>query len=515
LKIRLSASISTPLSKEESYPAELAPALDTSLDSDLLAGIAWTGGMKWAVQIVSWASTMIVARLLTPGDFGLMGMAAVYLGFVALVNEFGLTAAILRDRDLSEGHIAQLGGFGIVVGMVLCLLSVAVAGPIAGFYGESEIRGVVEILSLNFLFSSIGVLPRALLARDLRFRQLSFIDAASNAVQIAFTITLAFLGFRYLSLVFGSLAASAVASVLACLVRRHRLAFPTHVREISESLRVGWHVVVGRISWYTYQNADFAIVGRVLGKGVLGAYTLGWEIATLPVERISALISQVTPAIFSSVSSDRPALRRYYLALVEGLAFFTFPASVGIALTAPLLVPLALGPQWTRAILPLQLLAVYGGMRSITTINAPVMIYTRHSRQSMWYAVIGAVVLPAMFFFGTRWGAAGVAAMWIIGYPVVLIPSYRLVFRILELSPRAFFLNLWPAISSTLLMALAVFTERALVAPSMSVPVRLGMEVALGVIVYSGVMLALHRQRLLAFVTLVRTARRTKALAGT
>jgi len=514
LKIRLSASISTPLSKEESYPGELAPGIDTSLDSDLLAGIAWTGGMKWAVQIVSWASTMIVARLLTPGDFGLLGMAAVYLGFVALVNEFGLTAAILRDRDLSEDHIAQLGGFGIVVGVVLYLLSFAVAGPIARFYGESAIRGVVEILSLNFLFASIGVLPRALLARDLRFRQLSMIDAASNAVQIAFTITLAFLGFRYLSLVFGSLAASAASSVLAVMVRRHRLALPTHVREIAESVRVGWHVVVGRVSWYTYQNADFAIVGRVLGKGVLGAYTLGWEIATLPVERISALISQVTPAIFSSVSSDRPALRRYYLALVEGLAFFTFPASVGIALTAPVLVPLALGSQWTNAILPLQLLAVYGGMRSITTINAPVMIYTRHSRESMWYAVIGAVVLPALFFLGTRWGAAGVAGMWIIGYPFVLIPSYRLVFRILDLSPWAFFRNLWPALSSTVVMAIAVFAERFLLTTSMSIATRLALEVATGVVVYAAVMIALHRHRLMAFLALVRSARQKKALAN-
>jgi len=108
-----------------------------------------------------------------------------------------------------------------------------------------------------------------------------------------------------------------------------------------------------------------------------------------------------------------------------------------------------------------------------------------------------------------------VAAMWIIGYPVVLFPSYQLVFRILELSPRAFFLNLWPAISSTLVMTLAVFTERALVAPSLSVPVRLALEVGLGVVVYSGVMLALHRQRLMAFVALVRNARRTKALAAT
>jgi PST family polysaccharide transporter len=460
--------------------------------------------MKWAIQLVSWASTVIIARLLTPSDYGLMGMAAVYLGLVALVNEFGLTAAILRGRDLDDSQIAQIGGFGIALGAVFCLASVGAAIPIAHFYGEPAVRVIVTVLSLNFIFSSASVLPRSLLARELDFRRLAWIDGATNIVQMTCTIVLAFLGFRYMALVLGSLVGRVAGAVLANIARPHRVAIPRQIRSISESMLVGWHVVVGRISWYTYQNADFAIVGRVLGKVALGAYTIGWEIATLPVERVSALVGQVTPGVFSTVQADRPALRRYYLAVVEGLAFITFPGAVGISLTAPLLVPVLLGDKWAAAVLPLQLLAFYAGLRSIDTVTPQVLIYTGHSRQSMWYTVLAAIVLPLLFLFGARWGAAGVAFVWIVAYPLVVSPIYRLVFRILDLSPRAYLRALWPAASGTALMTMVVLAARYWLPDGLDMRVKLVSEVTLGAATYAVAMLAFHRERIFAAIAPLR-----------
>jgi teichuronic acid exporter len=457
--------------------------------------------MKWAIQVVSWASTVIIARLLTPSDYGLMGMAAVYLGLVALVNEFGLTAAILRGRDLDDSQIAQIGGFGIALGVGFCFVSMGAAIPISRFYDEPAVRAIITILSLNFVFSSASVLPRSLLARELDFKRLAWIDGATNLVQMASTIVLAFLGFSYMALVFGSLVGRIAGAVLANLARPHRIAVPREFRAISDAVLVGWHVVVGRVSWYTYQNADFAIVGRVLGKVALGAYTIGWEIATLPVERVSALVGQVTPGVFSSVQADRPALRRYYLAVIEGLAFITFPGAVGIALTAPLLVPVLLGDKWTAAIVPLQLLAFYAGLRSIDTVTPQVLIYTGHSRQSMWYTVLAALILPLLFLFGTRWGVAGVAFVWIVAYPIVVFPIYRLVFRILDITPRMYARNLWPAASGTALMAIAVLSVGHWLPAGLDIRVKLVSEVALGVAVYAMTMFVLHRRRIRAAIS--------------
>ncbi|HXT48795.1 MAG TPA: lipopolysaccharide biosynthesis protein [Gemmatimonadaceae bacterium] len=481
------------------------PRTDTqSLDRSLVSGIAWTGGMKWATQILSWAATLVVARILSPADYGLMGMAAVYLGLVTLINEFGLTAAILRHRELSEDQIARVGGFSLLVGIAIAGISVALAPLIARFYAEPAVATIIAVLSLNFVFGSLGVLPRSLLARDLSYPRLAMIDGITNIAQMATMLLFAIAGYRYMALVFGSLVGSGCGALLALWWRPHRLVWPSSLRAIGDTLHVGWHIVVGRLAWYTYNTADFAVVGRVLGKQALGAYTLGWEIATMPVERISALVSSVTPGVFSAVQHDIVALRRYFLGVVEGLAFITLPAAAGLALIAGEFVPVVLGSQWQAAVLPLRLLAVYGGIRSIDTVTPQVLIYTGHSRQSMWYSLIAACVMPVLFVVGTRWGAAGVAAVWIVAYPAVVAPQYRLAFRVLDLRAGAYFRTLWPALSSTAVMAAAVGIALATLPETMAPVVRLVIEVAVGVAVYAGMIAWRHRARASAFVAILR-----------
>jgi O-antigen/teichoic acid export membrane protein len=474
------------------------------LDRSLVSGIAWTGGTKWATQILSWAATLIVARILSPSDYGLMGMAAVYLGLVTLVNEFGLTAAILRHRELTEEQIARIGGFSVVVGLAIAGISVVISPVIARFYGEPAVATIIAVLSINFVFGSLGVLPRSLLARDLAYPRLAMIDGVTNLAQMITMLAFAIGGFRYMALVFGSLVGSACGALLALWWRPHRLAWPSSFDTIGGALHVGWHIVVGRLAWYTYNTADFAVVGRVLGKQALGAYTLGWEIATMPVERISSLVSSVTPGVFSAVQHDIAALRRYFLGVVEGLAFITLPAAAGLALIAGEFVPVVLGRQWMGAIVPLRLLAVYGGIRSIDTVTPQVLIYTGHSRQSMWYSVIAACVMPVLFFVGTRWGVGGVAAVWIVAYPLVVAPQYRLAFRVLEMSPRGYFATLWPAVSSTAIMALAVGIVLVALPLTMTPVVRLVIEVVTGVVVYGGMIAWRHRERARAFLSIVR-----------
>ena len=428
----------------------------------------------------------------------------VYLGLVTMVSEFGLTASILRHRELSEEQIARIGGFSIVMGLVIAGISVAIAPLIARFYGEPPVAKIIALLSLNFIFGSLGVLPRALLARDLAYPRLALIDGVTNLAQMVTMLVLAVLGFRYMALVFGSIMASACGALLALRLRSHRLMWPSSFESIASALHVGWHSVVGRIAWYTYNTADFAVVGRVLGKQALGAYTLGWEIATLPVERISSLVSSVTPGVFSAVQNDIPALRRYFLGVVEGLAFITLPAAAGLALIAGEFVPVVLGSQWLGAIVPLRLLAVYGGIRSIDTVTPQVLMYTGYSRQSMWYSVIAAFVMPTLFVIGTRWGVGGVATMWIVAYPLVVAPQYRLAFRVLQMSPRGYLATLWPAVSSTAIMAVAVALVMATIPQTMRPAVRLVIEVLTGVVVYGGMIAWRHRARARAFVTIVR-----------
>ena len=470
----------------------------SNLDRSLAQGIAWTGGIKWLTQLVSWASTLIVARLITPTDYGLFAMAMVYAGFVQLVNELGLSLAIVQRRDLTAEQIAQLGGLAVLASVVIFVLSLGLAEPVAVFFGEPAVQGIIIALSLTFVMRGVQVVPRSLLARDLEFRRLAWLDAGEAMAWSTVTLTGAYVGLGYWALVWGTVVSGfAVMSVL-CVLRPHRLAWPRDLRSIASAVNFGWYVVISQLCWYVYSYADLTIVGRVLGKAALGAYTKGSDVASIPVDRVSAMVGQVTPAVFSAAQDDPSTLRRYLLGLTEGLALVTFPVSVGLALVADVFVLTVLGERWRPAIVPLRLLGLYGGFRSIINLLPQMLIATGHAKLNMKLNVLTAVALPAALYLGARWaGITGVALGWVIGYPLITIPSFfRHTLRILGLRASDYLRALWPAGSAAAGIAVVVLPLRAIIPDTWSGWLQLSVEVLAGAVAYVAVLLVAHRARM-------------------
>ncbi len=464
--------------------------------------------MKWATQILTWASTLIIARILTPADFGLMGMAQLYLGFVQMVSEFGLGASIIHDHALRREQIAQLGGVSILMGLGIWGLSWIAAVPVSWVFGEPGVRPIIGILGVTFVTMGFRVVPRSLMVRDFQFKRVAAVDVCEAIVTTIVTLTLAFLGYRYWSLVWGAIAGSLAGTLLALFWRAHVLRWPSDLRTISHTVKFGGHIVVSRISWYLYSNADFAVVGRSLGKAVLGAYTFGWSLASIPVNRISAMVGQVTPSVFSKVKHDKAALRRYLLRLSEGLAFLTFPLAVGIALVAEDFVLAALGEKWRGAIVPLRLLALSAAVRSISTLFPQLLNYTGRSREQMRFALLALAVLPPAFWIGAHWfGTLGVGVAWLVGYTLVILPGLFVALDITGMALGEYLGALWPATLGSIVMAAAILLERAFLPQPQIRLVRLGFEAALGAAVYAGFMLSTYRPRIMKTVNLVREMR--------
>lgn len=480
------------------------------LDRSLASGVAWTGAVKWAGQVVSWVTTLIVARLLAPDDFGIMGMATLVLGFIELVNEFGVGAAIVQRKDIHEELISNLGGFSLALGGGFLLLGLALAGPVALFFAEPRVDAVVMVLSANFLISSVAVIPRSLLTRDMKFRALALIDGGKGLLTSGLTIVLAMMGYGYWALVVGSIVSSVSAASAYVVLRPFRPRWPRRLTEISRELEFGWNVVASRVAWYAYSNADFAVVGRVLGTAALGVYNIGWTLASLPVEKISVLIMRVTPPVFAKVQDRPQELSRYLRLLTEGISVITFPIGVGMALVAPDFVPLVLGEKWIDAVIPLQLLALLGGFRSITPFYSQILVATDNARLSMWFSLLAAAFLIPGFMIGARWGTAGVALTWIAVYPILAIAFHvPTTFRMIELSFGRYLRSLWPASSSCLVMVVAVLSVRWTLHPAGGEWPALLFSIAGGAVAYTASLLVLHRKRVQAAWELVRTLRRT------
>jgi len=467
------------------------------LDRSLVRGVAWTGLIKWVTQVAAWLSTLVVASLLTPEDYGLVGMAAVYLGLLTMLSEAGLGTTVIAMRDLRGARLAQMHALAVLVGLTGFLLSCVVAGPLAAFFDAPALRWVVVVLSANFVIMSLRTVPQAALQRQLRFGRVALLDGANSLVTAATAVVLAVAGFRYWALVAAALVGSGVASAIA--LASHPISFRRpDLHELRDALRVSRDIIVASVAWYVFQNADFFVAGKVLGAAALGAYTFAWNLAYSVVDKVTGLVTGVTSSIFSAAKHDSALLRRYVTQITGVLSLALLPATAGLALVAEDLLVIV-GDKWRAAVVPLRLLVLYAGVRSLTPILSQALMITGDTRYTMKRSVIAAIVLPIGFVVGARWGINGIATAWLVCHgPVVMFPLLRRVASQLGIGPSAYFPVLRPALVSTLIMALSVLGAALLIPESMPRLGLLALKVAIGAACYGAALWLLFRERVRA-----------------
>ena len=461
--------------------------------------------MTSAIQILSWVSTLIVARLLTPVDYGIVSMAAIYIGLAQVANQFGLSAAVIQQRDLTDNQISELGGLSVALSAFFMIMSLLLAAPISLFFGEPKVQPVIIVLSITFLTSGLQVLPRSLLSRELRFRELAWLDGIEAVAATITTLLLAIAGFGYWSLVAGLVLSRSIGSAVAMVWYPHRIRWPHSLNSIRRPLRLGAHITGASILWTAYQSADRTVAGRKLGTVALGEYTLAWDLASVPVEKIGSLIARTTPAVFASVQDDVAALRRYVLAMTEGVSILTFPAAIGFALVADEFVRVLLGSHWEAAVAPLRILALAGAFRSIRPVLSQALVFTGHSKSNLKGVIAEAIFMPCLFLVGSYWGVVGIGTAWLLGYPLVcLCFMVRYALRVCELSIVRYALSLWPALTASLIMSGSVIGIDQLLGAECSLPLRLTTKIAVGGLTYALTIVAFRGERLRSFIALVR-----------
>lgn len=475
----------------------------TGVDRSLVRGIAWTGSVKWAVQVLSWASTLVIVRHVSPSDYGIVGSATLYLGLLTLIADFGIGAAVIRLRELPASLLAQLHTAATALGGLGMLVGLAVAIPLGWFFQSPPLPAVVATLSATLLIAGLRTVPLALMQRDLRFREIAFVEAGQAVIGAVVTVTLAVLGWGYWALAAGSLVQAAVFTLLALRAQPVGLHRP-NIGELRAPLTISKHVLVGQLSWWTYSNADFVVVGRVLGQAAMGLYLLAWEFASLPVEKITNIVTRVTPGIFSALQHDRDALRTRFLAISEGIATLTLPASWGLAIVAEDFVLAAFGPSWAGAVRPLQLLSLYVALRSVVTLLPQVLIAVGDSRVIARTSILFVTVMPLSFIIGSRWGTTGIALAWVLAFPLLNVPLYRHVFAHLGMNAAQYLRALRTPIIGTLVMAAVLLPAQQLLA-ALSLPiVRLVATIALGALSYAAVAVWPQRQRIRGMLRLLK-----------
>lgn len=490
--------------RSAALPAEKWASLSTNL--------AWRTLANWSSQLVSWGALLVIVRLLSPSDFGVVGMSVVLYWYLKFVGEFGLTATVIRNRDLSEETLAQLNTMGVLFGTGSFLLACLLAWPAALFFKTPRMAPVAIVICIALIPLGLRSVPEGLMNREMRLKTLSLLDAFRDIMSAAVTVLMAWAGFHYWALVVGNLLSEVARCAIILGVRRHRYAWP-RVSTIREPLTFARRVLISGFAWSTYNTLDNVTAGRVLGQSALGFYGMAWNLANTPLEKIVSLVTTLVPAYFSRVQTDLAALRRYVRSLTEMISLTTFPTTLGLVLVAPDAVPLVLGRKWNGAVGALQVLCVYAALRSVVAILPKVLTAVGKPRFVMQVELCGLVLMPAAFWIGSHWGITGIAFGWIFAYPLIALAEYRETMKTIQMDITDYIRALRPALDGCAAMIVTVSVLKRFLLSDQSPWIRLNAEVATGAAAYIATILLLHHGRATYFLNVFKNIWRPKLKA--
>ncbi|MDH3314162.1 MAG: lipopolysaccharide biosynthesis protein [Betaproteobacteria bacterium] len=464
-----------------------------SLRQKVLSGLIWTSGTRLLGQIVTWAITIVVIRLLSPSDYGLLAMATVFLNFLIHMSEGGLGAALVQAPEGDDLKLRGVFGAVILFHSALFVLLVGAAPTIGQFFEEDHLVLIIRVLALQLLIAMFGIIPSALLTRMLDFKRLSIVALTGALCGSLSTLGLALSGYGVWALVVGSLITS-LWNTVAINVLSPFLKWPDFsLRGTRKLITFGAQLTAARALWMVYSQADIFIAGKLLGRELLGFYSVAMHLASLPVQRISVIINQVAFPAFARTQDDPVAVSKYLLKTLRVLGFLAFPVLWGVSSIAPEIVAVLLGPKWEVATIPLYLLPLVMPLSLLSTFLNTAIQGIGRSGVVFMNVLTACLVMPGAFWIGAHWGLFGLCVAWVLGFPLVLIVNLRRMLPLVALRLRDVLAALAPAVLTSAGMYAAVSIARYLAADGLGAPVRMALLIGVGAASYGALVWTANR----------------------
>jgi len=455
---------------------------------DAFRGVLWTSGGRVATQFVGVLFGIVLARLLGPEEFGLVGMITVVTGFATLFSDLGLGAAMIHSQETREEQWSSVFWVNIGVGLALTAIVAALAPLVARFFGNPLLAPVTIALSAGFAIAALGIVPATLLKKELAFKRLTRAEMGAFVASGAAGIALAVTGAGVWSLVGQSLVAT---SVRVVLLWREAAWRPTrqcrweHVRGLAgfSSNALGFSVIN-----YWLRNGDNLLVGRFIGAAALGLYARCYSLMLLPLTSVSRSLAEVLFPTFSRIQENRPRVAQAYLRCTQAVAAITIPMMTGLCILADPFVRTIYGEAWVAMVPILQVLCPVGALQSIGTLNGTLYLSQgRSGRQLVVGTVVGVLGL-ASIAWGLRDGLIGVAGYYAVFSVVVFLPSMHLAVSLVGLSALDVVRNLLNVIVCSTVMGLVVFAVDRWMLMDSAHWLRLAVGGTLGVAVQVGML---------------------------
>lgn len=384
-----------------------------------MSGLRWVTATRAIAQVLTWASTFVVIRVLSPTEFGLASLAGLFASFLSMLNELGFSVALVQRQTRDPETLRHVFGALLAFGVLLMLGLIGAAPILGALVKEPRVVPLVRFISLQFIAMSFGVIPQARLSMDMRFKEIGITSVASSLAGAAMTLVSALYGAGAWSLIIGIVGMSFVRSIMLNVYSPWVVIPKLKLAKIRDFAGFSGLVVLERTLWYWYMQIDSLVVARVLGAGELGIYSVARQLTNIPLERAMLIVNSVTLPAYSLVKHDLEQVGRGYLKVLRLGAGYAFPVFWGLAAVSEPTVRLLLGPKWVAAAPVIQILCISMPLRMLNSFTSAAATSVARQDVNIKSLLIAIVIIPASVVIGSRWGMRGVAAAWAVGFPVV------------------------------------------------------------------------------------------------
>ncbi|WP_425390383.1 MOP flippase family protein [Ekhidna sp.] len=467
-------------------------------------------GLKWSLinQVVQFifqfSSSIILARLLLPEDYGLFGMVNVISGFAMIFANFGLGSAIIQSKRISEAQLSSIFWLNVIIGGALTITFFVLAGPIATFYGDSRLVEVTRIIGLNFIVLSVGLVHSSLLSKKMDFKAIFFLNFLVVAISLILAIYLAINGFGVFALVVQSLLSYFLRSLLLFFAVKWKPKFTFSIKSISHQLKFSSFLFGTNSIRYWTRNADNLLIGKFLGPDTLGIYTKSYSIMMLPLSNIASVISRVIFPSFSMIQDDIEKIKSVYFKITKAIALISFPLMLGLCVTADVFIPVVFGQNWSEMIFIVQVLSLIAIPQSIGTLNGNLYLFCGKTKFQFKVTTIMHLIVVAFIAYGVTQGLKTLVICYGLGSLLIMYHNFKYPLSLINAKFIELVLNLLPIFIYATVMAIVVRLIHIGLSDQLEDAFLLLIDIISGITIYSVLLISFESNFLSYLLKLVR-----------
>ncbi|WP_251961521.1 MOP flippase family protein [Salinibacter ruber] len=390
-----------------------------------LSGLSWSVVGKVGNQIVTVGLSIVLARLLSPEAFGLIGMVMVFTGFAGLFQDLGLGAALVQHQDVTEDHLSSIFWLNVGAGLLLTIAFIGAAPWIAAFYNEPMLVPIASVVAVNFAIGAWGSVHQTIFQKKIDFRSITLVNIGRVVVSGGIGVFLAFTGYGVWSLVVKSVVATVVGTVGFWIISPWTPSFRFSIAAVKELVGFSLNLLGEKTLNYWVRKTDDLLIGKMVGSDALGLYTKAYGLMLMPLRQISSVISRVMFPSLSTIQDDADRVKKVYMRATRSIALVTFPMMLGLLATSKSAVIAVFGSQWAGMIPILRVFCILGLVQSIGTLIGNLFLSQGRSDLMLRVSLVVKAWMIGAIIFGIQWGVMGVAVCYTIASLTALYPETR------------------------------------------------------------------------------------------